>query len=92
MQRGHELRVGGVEIANLAFEVTDQLEGGKAHDEVLHAPLAVLFGHLVSAVGHLGVDVAAQLHQVLHQRQELILELQEFLEGFLFCFSFEVGA
>jgi hypothetical protein len=87
----HQLVVGVVEVPDLALEELDQLQGGKLHEEVLDSPFLILLADLVLSVGHLCVDVAAQLQQKLNYIHKLVLVLEKLVIAPLFGFEFETS-
>lgn len=84
VQGGHEVGVAAVEVSDFEFEVFEDFERGKLHDEVGNAPLLVLLGHFVPAVCHLGVDVAPQFNQKIDNMNEFVLKLEKLFKSLLF--------
>jgi hypothetical protein len=62
MEGRHELYIWSVEVSNFVFEIFDQFERRKSHDEVLYSPLPVFLGNFVSTVHYLRIDVATHVY------------------------------
>ena len=83
MEWRHELYIGSIEVSNFVFEVFDQFEGRKFHNEMLDSPLSVFLRNLVPAVHYLRVDIAAHVDQKLDHTYKPFLKFKKLVHSFL---------